>query len=155
MTSKLGYIPRHIKSLANGINGTLTDEHIVYNSPVGFMTVTQVTDVTSLTARQVLGGLIVHTPTSSLSVDLPTAAEIVGALNGAGIGSSVRFTLRNAAAGAFNVTLDPNQTGVTLQANDLYGVSQNGTGEFMYVVTNDEPGDEAVTFYTIANNLVH
>lgn len=60
----------------------------------------------TLTAAQLLGGLITHDTSSSGRTDtLDTAANIVNAIEGAAVGSTISFLIRNASAGAGSITL--------------------------------------------------
>jgi hypothetical protein len=60
----------------------------------------------TLTAAQILGGIIIHdTSSGAVNDTLPTAALMIPAIEGAEVGSTVRFMIRNASAGAGTLTL--------------------------------------------------
>ena len=69
-------------------------------------TITGGTTTVTITAAQVLSGLILHDTSSQPLADvLPTAALLVPAIEGAQIGSTSRFLLRNTSAGAGTITV--------------------------------------------------
>lgn len=60
----------------------------------------------TLTAAQLLGGLILHDTSSGARTDtLDTAANIVNAIEGAQVGSTIEFLIRNTSAGAGSITV--------------------------------------------------
>lgn len=105
----------------------------------------------TLTASQLLGGFIIGVPTAAANYTTDTAGNIVNAIQGAQVGSSVQFTLRNKSAGANTITLVGGQ-GVTINAGDTATVAQNNQKTFLAVVTAlpDQYGNGAtVTIYSM------
>lgn len=152
MTSKLGYIPQPIPCLANGIQA-LTDGNVTYAYPAGFNLASVVATATSvtLTARQVLGGLILQDPSGgAVTSTLPTAALLAAAYNGVAVGSSVRLTVINTADAAETITVAVG-TGITALSGSLLTIAENKSAEFLIVFTNITPGSEAAVLYTISN----
>jgi hypothetical protein len=109
-------------------------------------TVTTATAVT-LTAAQVLGGMILEDPSGgAVTATLPTAALLTAAVPGVRIGDTFEFTIRN--------TADANET-ITVGAgsgNTLSGtatIAQNYSKKFKAVWTAVAAGSEAVTYYSL------
>jgi hypothetical protein len=103
----------------------------------------------TLTAAQLIGGMIVRDPSGAARTDTtPTAAQIVSAIKNRNVGSSFVFKIRNAADAAETITL-AGGTGVTLAAGNTNTVAQNNTKQFLVVLTNVAAGSEAVTIYSL------
>ena len=155
MTSQLGYLPKEMKSLANGIQ-VATDGTVLYANPVGFHQALVSAGATTLTAAQFLNGLVIMDPQGAGSkLNLPTAASIVAAANGLTVGSSIRLTVINTADGNEAIDVDPG-TGLTFYTNGNVTASddigQNQTAEYLIVFTNVDPGDEAAVIYTVGRS---
>lgn len=120
-------------------------------STLTFPTTTPATDATAaaitMTAAQILGGLILRDPNGASRADLfPTAAALVAAIEGVAVGASFRFLIRNTADAAETITATTN-TGLTLSGTMT--IAQNNTKEFLARVTNATAGSEAVTIYSL------
>lgn len=152
MTSQLGYLPKEMKSLANGMQVT-TNANVIYAAPAGIHKVTTASGATDLTASQLLGGLVVMDPNTANNLTLPTAAAIVAASNGLVVGSSIRFSVINTAGGAEAITVVVN-TGITAfndgTVKSVLVVGQNQSADFVIVFTNVDPGDEAAALYLVS-----
>lgn len=149
MSSQLGYLPKEISTLANGLQ-VQTDKSVVYNAPIGFHLVSTLTGATELSARQVVGGLILlDAGGAPLATDLPSAEELVDALNGAQVGMSVRFIVKN--TGGETITFSPAQTGITNFSGNTVALLTADSAEYVYVLTNVDAGEEAATFFTISS----
>jgi len=60
----------------------------------------------TLTAAQIMTGIILHDTSSGAATDtLDTAANIIPAIEGAAVGSTIRFLIRNTSAGAGTITV--------------------------------------------------
>lgn len=114
------------------------------------------TDVTTIataaavtfTAAQVLGGLILRDPAGAGRADLvPTAADLIAAMNNPAIGASFEFTIRNTADAAETITVTTN-TGVTLSGTMT--IAQNNSKRFLVRV--DSP--TTVSVYSLGT-IVH
>lgn len=120
--------------------------------------INEVTTITSLgagaqtlTAAAILGGFIIGVPTAASNYTTDTAGNIVNAIEGAQVGSTIQFTLRNKAAAANTITL-VGGTGVTINAGDTATVAQSNQKTFLLVVTAlpDQYGNgAAVTAYSM------
>lgn len=104
---------------------------------VNFETITPSTaiDTATLTAEQMLGGLITGTPTAAANYTLPTAALLITALQSFGvpyIGQSFRFTIKNTSGGANTITAVAG-TGATIVGTAT--VAQSNAKEFRVVIT--------------------
>jgi len=102
----------------------------------------------TLTAAQILGGFIIGIPTGAANYTTDTAANIIAAIEGAQVGSTIRFILRNKSAGANTITLVAG-TGVTLNSGDTMTVAQNAQKTFRIIVTG-LGASAAVTVYSEA-----
>jgi hypothetical protein len=125
-------------------------------SSLAYPKMTAATDTTAaaitMTAAQILGGLILRDPNGAGRADLvPTAAALVAAIPGAGVGSAFEFTIRNTADAAETITVTTN-TGVTLSGTMT--IAQNNSKRFVAVFTNVTLGSEAVTVYSLGT-VVH
>lgn len=116
--------------------------------------INQVTTVTTvaagaqtITATQILGGLYIGVPTGAANYTTDTAANIVKAIEGAKVGTSINFVLRNKSAGANTITLVAG-TGCTINSGDTATVAQSNQKQFRLVVTaiGDTP---TITIYSM------
>jgi len=90
--------------------------------------------VFSYTAEQLLGGLVLRDPNGAGRADtVPTAANLIAALNKPTVGASFEFTIRNTADAAETITLTTN-TGATLSG--VMTIAQNNSKRFMVVLTS-------------------
>jgi hypothetical protein len=88
----------------------------------------------TLTATQVLGGLILRNPSGGARTDtLPTAALLSAAIGGANAGDSFEFTIRNTATGAETITVDAG-TGGTISGTAT--IAQNNSKRFLVVFSS-------------------
>lgn len=101
------------------------------------------------TAAQVLGGLYLRDCNGNDRADtLPTAADLVAALYGAGfVGAAFRFVLRNTSDAAETITVTAPDGSVTISGTATVG--QNNSKEFLIVLTNVAVGTEAYTAYSL------
>ena len=114
-------------------------------------TKTTVGDVT-YTAAEIKGGMILRDPAGGARADLfPAAADIVAAITGAVVGSSLEVKIRNTADAAETITMTTN-TGLTLSGTMT--IAQNNSKLFLVVCTNVGSGTEAVSVYSLGT-VVH
>ena len=105
-------------------------------------------DVVTLTAAQLLGGLILRDPAGAGRADVtPTAALIIAALAQGGTGNAFEFTIRNTADDAETITLTAGE-GVTISGTAT--IAQNNSKRFLVVVTSGT----TVTIYSLGT-VVH
>jgi len=106
----------------------------------------------TLTAAQILGGLILRDPNGAGRADvLPTAALLKAAIEGCEVGTSFEFDIRNTADAAETITATAG-TGVTISGTAT--IAQNNTKRFRVVFTSVTEGSEAYTLYSIGT-FVH
>lgn len=148
MSSQLGYLPKEMKTLASGIQ-VPTDGTVLYNSPTGFHLVSAVAGAATLTPRQILGGFVLATPGAAVALTMPDADDFVAAFNGAQVGSSVRFSIKNLGAATEIITVTASASITKGTAADLVAIDENQSAEFLVVLTNVTPGSEAAEFYTL------
>ena len=96
------------------------------------MTVTAKIATATLTAAEVLGGFIDGTPTAAATYTLPTGTLMAAALNQAGIGNAVEFTIKNSAAGADTITV---AGGVGGTGKGTLTIAQNNSKRFLLIMT--------------------
>ena len=104
------------------------------------------------TAANLIGGMILRDPNGGARSDVtPTAANIVGGIDGAVVGSSFEFTIRNTADASETITVTAG-SGVTLSGTMT--IAQNNSKRFLAVCDNVTGGTEAVTIYSLGT-IVH
>jgi hypothetical protein len=118
---------------------------------VVFQTITPATISTAaavtLTAAQLLGGLVLRDPNGAARSDVtPTAAQLVAAIQGAMVGLSFVATIKNTADAAETITITAG-AGVTL--NGTMTIAQNNMKQFLVYLSNVTPGSEAATVYSL------
>jgi hypothetical protein len=106
----------------------------------------------TLTAAQLVGGLILRDPAGGARTDTTaTAALILAEITGAVVGSSFEFTIRNDADAAETITV-AGGSGVT--TSGTMTIAQNNTKRFKLVFTNVTAASEAATLYSLGT-VVH
>lgn len=115
--------------------------------PVSIATAGNVT----LTAAQLLGGLIIRDGNGGARSDnLPTAALLVDAIQGAMVGTSFQCEFRNSTGTAVAITLvAPAGSGATISGTAT--VAQLNTKTLLFVLTNVTIGSEAYTVYSLGS----
>lgn len=104
----------------------------------------------TLTAAAIIGSFIIGVPTAAANYTTDTALNIVRAISGAQVGSSIQFLVRNKAAGADTITL-VGGTGVTINSGDTATIAESNQKTFLAVVTalpDFEGNGAAVTIYS-------
>lgn len=105
--------------------------------------INQKTTVTALTtagavtfsAAQILGGIITWDPGGGETGTLDTAANIIAAIEGADVGSTIRFLIRNTADGAETITVAVGTGGTAASTDDVLTIAQYYQKEFLLRVT--------------------
>lgn len=103
------------------------------------------TDTATLTAAQIVGGMLVATPTANATLTLPTGAQIDAAVPSARIGSTFDLALVNAAAATYTAAFALG-TGISNGGNGITSVAAASSALFRFRKT----GDGAWTVYKIA-----
>jgi len=96
------------------------------------MTVTAKDDTATLTTAEILGGFIDGTPVSAATYTLPTGTLMAAALNQAGIGNAIEFTIKNSAAAADAITVAAGEGGTT---KGTMTIAQNNSKRFLLIMT--------------------
>lgn len=97
----------------------------------------------------VLGGLISRDCNGGARTDtMPTAAALVAAINGAMVGTSFEFTIKNISGTAVALTVAAGSGGTT---SGTMTIAQSNAKIFMVVFTNVTPGSEAYTVYSLGS----
>jgi len=129
------------------------DAGYAYHNPIGISgstalgnksEATQSTTAT-LTAAQLLGGMINSAPAGAITLTLPTAANLVAGIAGAAVGDSFDVTIENTSGGANTITLAAG--GATLRGGT--SVAQNKSALIRILITNVGSGTEAYTAHSI------
>lgn len=109
---------------------------------------TDLDDTATMTAAQILKGVIDAVPTSAATFTLPTAALLVAAIPGCRVGTTVDFIITNNSAGANTITVAAS-TGTVIAVDGTVTVAQNVCRMFRIVVTSVTALSEAATCYGI------
>ena len=105
------------------------------------------TDTATLTAAQIVNGMLVVTPTANSTLTLPTAALIDAAIPNARAGSTFDLAVVNAAAATYTVAFSvTGATGVTNGGNAVTSLAAATSALFRFRKT----ADGAYTVYKIA-----
>ena len=106
----------------------------------------------TVTAAQMLGGLILRDPNGAARTDtLSTAALLVAAVPNAVVGSSFKFTIRNTADAAETITVAGGTGGTT---SGTMTIAQSNSKEFLVRLDNVTAASEAYTVYSLGT-IVH
>lgn len=103
------------------------------------------TDTATLTAAQVVNGMLVATPTANATLTLPTAALIDAAVPNARVGSTFDLALINAAAATYTVAFALG-TGISNGGNAVVSLAAATSALFRFRKT----AEGAYTLYKIA-----
>jgi len=106
----------------------------------------------TLTPAQITSGFIIRGLSFSAgrTDTLPTAAALVEYIQGCFVGTSFELPIRNAATGAYPVTLAAGAGGTMFDpAGAVRQVAQSTTKFFLIVITNVTVGQEAYTVYSL------
>ncbi len=112
------------------------------------VSVATVSGAATLTAAQVLSGIVFHASGAGAALNTPSAADIVAALGGAMSGTGVRVHIRNTGAGSSTLTAG---AGVTLSGTAATATLNAKT--WVFVVTSNVVGSEAVTAYSLGSTV--
>lgn len=155
MSSQFGFLPRSRKTVSNLEGSFAVDGDVLYAAPAGFVSAAAITtaDDSTLTTKDVLGGMILRDCTGAARTDtLPTAALLAAAYNGCATGSSVTFSVRNISDVSTEVLTLAVGTGITAYAGSLLTVQPGEVQEYMMIFSSVTPGSEAATLYFMGGN---
>lgn len=136
-------------------NGTGTAGYVdvlinetVGNSVQPKVTVTDIADTApTLTAAQIIGGIIKSTPTAARAATLPTAALLLAVIPNAIVGTEVRVTFNNAAAATHALTITDSAS-ITNGGVAAHAAVAAATAKSIRIVfTNVTADSEAAVWY--------
>lgn len=146
--------PGIVNIIANTIDGLATptdNQNAATKSYVdNYIQFTNVAIIGSTTysASDLIYGMIYRDSgvTGTTTDILPTAAQIIAA-SGAIVGTTITFAIKNISSDYDNIITFTNSTGITFsgQQNIFSGYQYSG----IMIVTNIDPGQEALTLYTL------
>ena len=152
----------HFGTLVAGPTGDMSaagpaadgDLGYAYHEPLGTSAGTAIgtrseatqTTTASLTAAQVLGGMINSAPAGAVTLTTPTAALLVAGIPGAAVGDSFDVTIENTSGGANTITL-AGGTGCTFRGGT--SVAQDKSALLRFLLTNVGNGTEAYTVHSV------
>lgn len=106
----------------------------------------------TMTAAQVLAGLVRASTTNAQTLNTPTAAAIVAAINGCQVGNSFDLDIINYGASTLTVGLGVGVTTPTVAAVAcVLTLATLVSKRFKFIVTNVTPGSEAVEVYAFGS----
>ena len=124
---------RELQMLNAGIITTNKDMVIVDDELASKRTQTAVTDTDTITAAQVLTGILDGTPTAAATYTLPTAALLVAGIANCKVGSSFLLIVNNKSEGAYTITVVAGAGGT---GDGTLTVAQNVIRAFLILITN-------------------
>jgi len=117
-------------ALPNGAGGYQLGDGNQSESVMGYAAApATATDTATLTAAQVLNGIILSTPTAAAAYTLPTVADLEAALSSANVGSTVDFVVVNLASSNYDITMTTN-TGWTVTGGGVVVVQEASSAQF-------------------------
>lgn len=105
------------------------------------------TDPRVVTTAELLGGVIQRTSGAGITFELPTAAAIVAAIAGAGVGTTIKFIVSNGTANT--IFVDPETGSEVASLSPLNGQVSK---EYTIVLTNVGSGTEAYKIYEVSED---
>ena len=117
-------------ALPNGAGGYQLGDGNQSESVMGYAAApATATDTATLTAAQVLNGIILSTPTAAAAYTLPTVANLEAALSSAIVGNTVDFVVVNLASSNYDITMTTN-TGWTVTGGGVVVVQEASSAQF-------------------------
>lgn len=103
----------------------------------------------TISAANLLAGIITSTSAAAVAATLPAAADVLALIPGCAVGSSFRFTICNSAgANTVTVTASASITNALAQAGDM-AVAAGSNVSYALVFTNVGSGTEAAVIYRL------
>lgn len=103
----------------------------------------------TLTAAEVLCGLLNIECQDAQTATTPTAAAIVAAINGCMVGTSFDLDIVNYGDTTLTIALGTGVTKITSTTTSVLTLATTVSKRFTFVVTNTTPGSEAVSIYGV------
>ena len=125
-------------AISNGAGGYQLGDGNLGEAVMGYASApVTATDTATLTAAQVLNGIILATPTAAASYTLPTVALLEAALPSANVGNTVDFVIVNLASNSsYDITLVAG-TGWTITGGGVVVVQELSSAQFRGRKTGD------------------
>jgi hypothetical protein len=114
---------------------------------IGIAKVKEVNTTATLTAADVIGGIVKSTPTGSISLTLPNAADLLALVPDAVVGTTVKFKVVNCAAETHGITLVASDSITNGGIAAHLGVAAATAASFEIVFTNVTAGSVAAVLY--------
>ena len=137
---------RELNLRDNAVITTNKDMVIVDDELVSRRTQTAKTATATLTAANVITGIIDGTPTAAATYTLPTAADLVAGIANCKVGSSFFLVVNNKSTGANTITVAAGSGGT---GDGTLTVAQNVIRAFLIIITNVTASSEAYYIYGI------
>ena len=124
-------------ALSNGTGGYQLGDGNLGEATMGYASApVTATDTATLTAAQVLNGIILATPTAAANYTLPTVALLEAALPSANVGNTIDFVIVNLASSNYDITL-VTSTGWTITGGGVTVVQELSSAQFRARKTGD------------------
>jgi hypothetical protein len=128
--------------------GDITCDNLTSSGIVVGKATVKTTDVTAtLTAAEVIGGIVKSTPAENISITLPDAADLLALVPGAVVGTTVKFKVVNCAAATHGITLVASTSITNGGIAAHLGVAAATAASFEIVFTNVTAGSVAAVLY--------
>jgi hypothetical protein len=116
--------------------------------PLDVKAVTALSDAAAtLTAAQVLGGIVTQTPSAGRAVTLPAASALLALIPGAVVGSAIELTVKNLAAATHAITVTASASITNGGIAGDFTVAATASATYMIVFTNVTAGSVAAVAY--------
>lgn len=124
-------------AIPNGAGGYQLGDGNLSEATMGYASApATATDTATLTAAQVLNGIILATPTAAASYTLPTVTLLETTLSSAKVGSTIDFVIVNLASSNYDITLVAG-TGWTVTGGGVVVVQELSSAQFRARKTGD------------------
>ena len=124
-------------AISNGAGGYQLGDGNLGEATMGYASApVTATDTATLTAAQVLNGIILATPTAAANYTLPTVALLEVALPSANVGNTIDFVIVNLASSNYDITL-VTSTGWTITGGGVTVVQELSSAQFRARKTGD------------------
>lgn len=101
----------------------------------------------TLTASQVLSGLLVQTPAANSTLTLPAASALTASFVNTQVGDTFEIRVINLASATYTTTVAPDGSSGTLVGNGVVAVASSG--RFRVRFTNVSSGTQAYVVYAV------
>lgn len=114
---------------------------------IGKAIVTTANTTATLTAGEVIGGIVKSTPEANINITLPGAVDLLALVPGAVVGTTVKFKVVNCAAATHSITLVASDSITNGGVAAHLGVAAATAASFEIVFTNVTTGSVAAVLY--------